>query len=181
MTPAGLLVHHIPGRTRFRIPVKRGDRAYFANLTEQLGQCPGVGAVTASEVTGSVLVLHEAADPDVLVSYARTFDLFDVPDALSGGEAIRPPAEILNLSLGHVDEWIRTHTRRGTDLRSVALTGLVGAAIWQMLRGQTLPAAATLIWYALTVASRDRQGSGGRQEGQTTSRADHAEVDPALD
>jgi hypothetical protein len=180
MTPDGVLVHHITGRTRFRILEKRGDSAYFANVTEQLGQCPGVSSVIASDVTGSVLVLHEAPDPDVLIAYARTFELFDMPAAtVPAVDAMRPPAELINNSLGQLDQWIRAETGRGADLRSLVLTGLIGAAVWQTLRGQVLPAAATLIWYTLSVATNDRRRPAGQET--DTARADHERVDSSVE
>jgi hypothetical protein len=175
-----MLVHHIAGRTRFRILEKRGDSAYFANVTEQLGQCPGVSSVIASEVTGSVLVLHEAPEPDVLVAYARTFELFNLPAAtVPAVHAGRPPAELITHSLGHLDQWIRAETGSCTDLRSLVLTGLIGAAVWQTLRGQLLPAAATLIWYALSVATNDRGQPAGQET--DTARADQERVDSSVE
>jgi hypothetical protein len=179
MTPGGVLVHHLAGRTRFRVPKKRGDAGYFANVTEQLGQCPGVTSVTGSEVTGSVLVLHDAPEPDVLVAYARTFELFDVDAAVPAVDAVRSPAELITHSLGQLDRWIRAETGRGTDLRSLMLTGLVGAAVWQALRGSVLPAAGTLIWYALTVATKDSPRSGAQAGAE--ARDDHARVDAPLE
>jgi hypothetical protein len=183
MTPGGVLVHHIAGRTRFRVPEKLGDSGYFANVTEQLGQCPGVSSVIVSELTGSVLVLHEATEPDVLIAYARTFELFDLPAApVRAASAGRPPAELITHGLGQLDQWIRAQTGRSTDLRSLALTGLIGAAVWQTLRGQLLPAAGTLIWYALTVATNDpRRPSDQDTDGAAAhERADSAVTNPRL-
>jgi hypothetical protein len=176
MTPVATLEHQISGRTRFRVPEKRGDGGYFAHVSEQLGQCPGVTAVTTSVVTGSVLVVHEAADADVLIAYARTFDLFELPEQPSVSITTgRAPADIVNNGLRQIDDWVRAETGQGTDLRSLALTGLIAAAVWQMLRGQLLPAAGTLIWYALSVASEGRQRSG--RDPQPTPDADQEDVD----
>jgi hypothetical protein len=148
------IAHHIAGRTRFRIVDARGDRAYFARLLEQMGQCPGALSVTTNATTGSVLIVHEAADPDVLIAYARTFELFDVQEESPGAiDSVRPPAVILTSRIDRMDRWVRAETQQATDLRSVAMMGLVGAALWQLLRGQVFPAATTLVWYALTVAS----------------------------
>jgi hypothetical protein len=156
VTPRGTLVRHIAGRTRFRVAEKRGDAAYFAHVCDQLGHCPGVRAVVSSDTTGSVLVEHEGETPDTLAAYGRSFGLFDLTEPNAAGERSRPPSDVINAGVMRLDEWVRAETGRTTDLRSVALMGLVGAAIWQALRGQFFPAAGTLIWYALTVASRDR-------------------------
>jgi hypothetical protein len=177
MTREATVAHHMAGRTRFRIPAGRGDRSYFTRLSEQLGQCPGVLSVTTNALTGSVLVFHEAADPDVLVAYARTFDLFEVKEeAVSALDRVRPPAEILSHRLERMDHWVRSETRQATDLRSLALTGLVAAALWQLLRGQVFPAAGTLVWYALSVASNRGVRSGAR-EGRTSDKEISEEID----
>ena len=173
MTPSATLVHHIDGRTRFRVAEKRGDREYFARVSEKLEHCPGVFSVTVSEVTGSVLVFHEPIEVGVLASYARTFELFDSAEAGTEARMItRPPAEIVGHRLGQLDGWVRAQTGRSTDLRSVALTGLLSAALWQMLRGQILPEAVTLVWYALAMVSNGRRDGGGH--------SDHAAPAPQL-
>jgi hypothetical protein len=118
-----------------------------------------------------MLVLHEAADPDVLVAYARTFELFEIPDSGAGSPGRpRSPAEIITERVRHADQWVRIASADGTDLRSVALIGLIGAAGWQVLRGQVLPAATTLIWYALAVAAADRRTGGGGRENPAADR-----------
>ena len=174
MKPRAAIVHQVAGRTRFRIPERRSDPGYFAHVSEQLGQCPGVESVMTNAITGSVLVVHETDEPDVLIAYARTFELFDTLDGpASALERSRPPADIINVGLRHMDAWVRAETKQSTDLRSVALTGLIAAAVWQMLRGQLFPAAGTLLWYALSVAS-ERRSSGGEQ---VTPDADYEGVD----
>jgi hypothetical protein len=162
MTPAAVCAHHVAGRTRIRVAAKRGDSEYFVRVREQLTHCPGVASVTTNEATGSVLVLHDAADPGVLIAYARTFELFEMSGLAAAQEAAsRPPAQILSDGISRLESWVRTGTNHATDLRSVALSGLVGATIWQMLRGPLLPAAATLLWYTLAVTAKDdRSGAG---------------------
>jgi hypothetical protein len=176
VTPEAAVEHHIPGRTRFRVSSKRGAADYFAGLREQFPQCPGVVSVTTNHVTGSVLIIHDSAEPGVLVDYARTLGLFDVRDQARAGalERVRPPDEILTHRLEQLDQWVQTETRRETDLRSVALTGLIAAALWQLLRGPVFPAAATLFWYALSVARRPAHSG-------TQGRTSAANADETLD
>jgi hypothetical protein len=182
MTPEASIVHHLPGRTRFRVAAKRGDADYFSRLREQLGQCPGVLSVTTSAVTGSVLVIHEAADSDTLLSYARTFELFELAVENAGAvERVRSPAEILTHNLERMDRWVRTETRQTTDLRSLALTGLIGAAVWQALRGQVFPAAATLVWYAITVVSDRRHLRASENDVQASTSDTYDKVDSPAD
>jgi hypothetical protein len=135
--------------------------------------------VSTNAATGSVLIVHDAAEPDVLIAYSRTFELFELPD--QSARAIvtsRAPADILSERLGQMDDWIRVETGRGTDLRSLALTGLIGAAVWQMLRGQLLPAAGTLIWYALSIVSESREQFNGERTRQVRR---YKEIDSPAD
>jgi hypothetical protein len=150
---AAALVHHIPGRTRFRVVGRGEDGPFFARLKEQLAQCPGVISVATSQLTGSVLVHHNAADPDVLIAYARTMELFDIEAGAMAGDTSRLPATMVTAAIGQLDRWVRSESRPATDLRSLAVTGLVGAAVWQLLRGRIFPPATTLIAYALGVAT----------------------------
>jgi Heavy metal associated domain 2 len=176
MTPRATLAHHIDGRTRFRIPDKRGDREYFARVIEKLEQCPGVVSVTANDMTASVLIIHEANDVDVLTSYARTFELFDSADADTKRRMMtRPPGEILGHRFGQLDGWVRAQTGRTTDLRSLALTGLLGTALWQMLRGRILPEAVTLLWYAFAVVANGQRHSANRPEHPAGAQTSGAE------
>jgi hypothetical protein len=178
MNAAATLVHHIPGRTRFRVLSKQGDARYFATVQEQLKQCPGVASVSTTAATGSVLIVHDAAEPDVLIAYSRTFELFELPDQSARAMATsRAAADIVSEGLRQMDDWIRVETGRGMDLRSLALTGLIGAAVWQMLRGQLLPAAGTLMWYALSIVESGEQPTDER----TRQVSRYEEVDSPAD
>jgi hypothetical protein len=150
---------------RIRIHERRRDDAYFAHVADQLRQCPGVRDVIVTPLTGSVLVLHEATDTTVIGDYARALDLFEVAAPSPTGVSHEPlPDELIRTGLGRVDTWMRRESGDGADLRSMALIGLLGAAVWQFARGEMLPAGATLLWYALTL-TRERQGVGRGFEG----------------
>jgi hypothetical protein len=167
VTPVAVFTHHIAGRTRIRVLAKRGDAEYFARMREQLAHCPGVASVVTNEATCSVLVFHDAADPDVLADYGRTFELFDASVPVPTRRELRAPAAIVTEGISLLDKWVKAGTGQSTDLRSVALTGLVGATIWQMLRGPLLPAAATLLWYTLAVVATDNRSRGGAAQART--------------
>jgi hypothetical protein len=141
---------------RVRVEERRRDDAYFAHVDQQLRQYPSILDVVVTPLTGSILILHEGTDPDVIIGYAKAFDLFEIAPPASGpidGEPL--PAHVIRAGLARVDQWVRRESEDRADLRSLALLGLLGAAIWQMMRGTVLPAGATLLWYAL-VLSRDR-------------------------
>ena len=74
---SAFVVHELFGRLRLRIPEKRKDGAYFAELAERLSECPGVTRVESNALTGSVLLLHteETTATDV-ARYAEQTALF---------------------------------------------------------------------------------------------------------
>jgi hypothetical protein len=52
------IVHRTANRLRIRIPGRRLDEAFFRELKTKLAGCPGVVAVVANPLTGSVLIEH---------------------------------------------------------------------------------------------------------------------------
>jgi hypothetical protein len=157
MLPVAVVVHRLPGRMRVRVEERRRDEAYFAQVAQQLRQCPTVVDVSVTPLTGSVLILHDGTDTDVVTGYAKAFDLFEVVLPASGSVGAEPrPDQVIQERLDHVDRWMRRESGDHADLRSLALIGLLGGAVWQMARGRMLPAGATLLWYAL-VLTRGRQ------------------------
>jgi hypothetical protein len=157
MLPVAVIAHRLPGRLRVRIDERRRDDAYFSRVAEHLRQCPGVIDVAVTPLTGSVLILHETADTQIVADYAKAFELFEIvlPAAARRSNELAPD-EVIRENLARVDGWMRREGGPEASLRSVAILGLVGAAVWQTARGQWLPATATLLWYALAL-TRDRR------------------------
>lgn len=178
MLPAAALVHQVPGRVRVRVEECRRDAAYFARVAEQLRQCPSVLDVTATPATGSILILHEGTDLDVIVGYARALDLFELAPPAGRAAEDPLPDQIIRERLHHVDRWIRRESDDHADLRSLALIGLLAGAVWQVVRGQVLPAGATLLWYALALTREPRPPAAPRvDEPGTGSGLRHARQD----
>jgi len=53
------LIHSLPGRVRFRVPLMKGDEVMAGRLVSQLGAVDGVLNVVADRRTGSVLTLFK--------------------------------------------------------------------------------------------------------------------------
>jgi hypothetical protein len=155
MLAHAVIVHDIPGRTRLRIAEKRRDVAYFTRLADDLRKCQGVTAVMTNAVTGSVLVLHDAKNADRVVADGRMRELFELVEAPA---AVAPPhlGEILAAGASRMNAWMQRETNDGTNLKSLALGGLLFAGLWQSLRGRWLPEAVTLFWYALSMNGSNR-------------------------
>lgn len=65
---SAILAHEVPGRLRFSLPRLRRDAAGATALRDHLAALPGVTEVSASPLTGSVLVLHDGAMRDRIVA-----------------------------------------------------------------------------------------------------------------
>jgi Heavy metal associated domain 2 len=151
MRPQALAVHRLPRRTRLQIPALRHDPERLHSVGEALSRCPSVTSARTNQHTGSVVVEHGDGDLDVILLYAQESDLFDL-DLRGPREPGASPAAIVAHRLARLDSWVRSETGDRSTLGSVTFVALIAAAVWQAARGQILPAAGTLAWYALALA-----------------------------
>jgi hypothetical protein len=143
-----------------RIPSRRGDAVFFHRVDERLRACPAVDRLQVNAATGGVLIetvhaltLREALD------YAEQCGLFRIGVAKPGLRAR------VAQRLRRVDEEIRSVSGGDLDLAGVAFVSLAGAALVQILRGEVLAPAATLLWYAagiLAIGAVEVQPKGDR-------------------
>ena len=153
--PGAVVAHHIGGRTRLRIPERRGDRSYFEALARTLEGCSGVDEVCVNPLTGSVLVFHHAA-LDSVWAHAEREGLFT---RASSRQPVESVSERLDTATQQADAWLRSQAGRDADLRSVMLAALIVGGVWQTMRGQLLPPGASLLWYAFSLLTHgDPQG-----------------------
>jgi hypothetical protein len=147
--PAAFLAHASEGRTRLRVPERRGDADYFSTSAARLAEFEGVLAVTPRAVTASLLVEHESGF-DAIAERARAAGLF----------TLEPAAEEESLA---------------PRLAVPGLASVLGAlAVVQLFRQRVLPPAITLLWYAAAVAGRRHLPSASatsvRSQGKSRSR-----------
>lgn len=130
-----VIVHRSHGRTRLRIASERGNRGFFEYLASRLATVPGIARVEARAGTGSVL-LHHADDWAAVADGIVAAGLFTIDDSAAveqrGSESLvrNPPAEL------------------------IAAGGLAALGVLQALRGEALPPAITLLWYAHRLSSK---------------------------
>ncbi len=154
------LVHALPGRCRFRLPVLIGQAEASNKLVQRLQEVDGVTGVTASPAVGSILLAYDAdkLSPEVLA--AAMVRLLGLERAFSGkveaslGRELREWAKSLNVA-------VYQKTGGVLDLRTALMLGLVAIAIKKAIaqRSLALPASFTLLWWAGTGLLReDGQG-----------------------
>jgi len=162
-TEPAWLTHRIDGRARIKLPERRGDAPHFAKVAEELRALPGVVDVQANALTGGLLVLHEGPLEPILTQ-ARSKRLFEVN---ANQPAAPPVAERLRRQLGKLSGELRQDTGGESDLASLIFLVLMVGAIIQLLRGNFLAPAVSLLWYALSAVLL-LPGLGGGQEAAGT-------------
>jgi hypothetical protein len=154
MTSTALIEHALPGRTRFRVPSRRRDADFFAQVATALGGLEGVQQVATTPISGSVLIYHRAP-VDTIVAFAREQGLFQVAAAAAPSEApSRPLAVVLGEWLDQVDFALHLTSQGRSSLEELTLGGLLLAVMYQFLKGRSLPPAVTLLRYANDLVER---------------------------
>ncbi|MEW6664927.1 MAG: HMA2 domain-containing protein [Thermodesulfobacteriota bacterium] len=84
------VIHHIPGRVRFRIPALRGSEALRLHVERELSVSQGIRSVSASAGTGTVLVHFE--EKLITAAFTRAFSgVLAGFERLPARERVLPP------------------------------------------------------------------------------------------
>jgi hypothetical protein len=159
------LCHRVPGRARIRFPNRRGDRRFFADLTERLAACEGITRIEANPLTGSVLLLHAGALEPIL-EQARRRRLF----ALAPSEG-PPIGDLIFQEFQGISEGLRSASGGQTDLGGLVFILLLIGAVVQLARGVVWAPAMTLLWYAASVLLLSQsQASDDSSAGRSADR-----------
>jgi hypothetical protein len=173
MLPDAEIIHALPGRARLRVGARRRDSEWLAAAAAALRNAPGVEDVTASALTGSLLVRHRGELEEV-VKWAETQELFRVvqPAEASRSDAAAPAADEPHAArlltplldpriLRLLGQRVAGRVAAESDPRQVAAAVLALLGALQMARGQVLPAAVTLLTEAfkLTLDAAPAEGA----------------------
>ena len=132
MLPTAYLVHQISGRTRLRVPDKRGDTGYFKSVTKALSGLAGVEQVIVTPATASILI-HHKGDTEPIVAAARERGLFAID-------------VVPKRSPGPSSTEVDTNRILPSPLDTAA-KGLAGLALLQAARGQPFGSAVENFWH----------------------------------
>jgi hypothetical protein len=126
-------------RLRLRIPSRRGDAEFHAELERAMRGVEGVTDVHVNPTTASVLLSHEGEADEVLRA-AEARGLFEV-----AAETPRAtPLAHLYDRLAEADRDLVARTEGRWDLATLGFYALLGGSIVQLARGKFMPAGATL-------------------------------------
>lgn len=144
--------HHIHGRTRFRIPDRRGDPIFLTEVAARVARLPGVTDVDTNPQTGSILV-HHSVSLDTLLDRVLGPEVAEIVEFVLSSP---PLARRVRADVDAIDQAIRRYTGGEFDLNTVLSLALIAMAALQVVRGRQTAAMAAvpLGWYATELMRR---------------------------
>lgn len=162
LPPDTYLSHLTAGRLRIKIPSKKGDLSYFSRLKDQLSGVPGVERVDVNPVTGSLLVIH-SLETDAVSSFLKDHHLLKSQPAGNSTVVHREATKLFR----SVDCQVKRFTGGEVNLGSLASLALVGAGIYQILRGNfTAIPWYSAFWYGLSIFLKSKPEGNALDDGE---------------
>jgi len=139
------IAHQIEGRTRLRALERPVDGAAFAEFAERLAACPGVDALDARHTTGSLVIEHPGMDAlELNGCVAQAGGVIETATAVAPADPLQP----VRNGTRRVDTALSQLTAGGLDARTLTFMVVFGMAVVQIMRGQVMVPAVSLLFYA---------------------------------
>lgn len=141
--PSAKLVHRTACRMRLRVPAKRNDQVFFADLEERLRRIPRIEKAVTRSQTAGVLLHFAEGDGDGIAAAIDRLEILSIDDP--GGRATRrldaiAPTPDNAISLLHA-------LRSGSiDRRKIAFAIFILLLMHRLLRGGYVAPGLALIW-----------------------------------
>lgn len=146
------VVHELPERLRIRLPEHRNEPDFFNNLAAQIEQLEGVEIVRIDALTTSILIEHRMHADDLRASLAADVGLELSPHPRSTRYSLAP----VTATLSAINKRLRNASDGSTDLQAILFVVVVAMAIRQIIKGQIMVPAISLLWYAFELAVRSK-------------------------
>ena len=134
------ITHHLPHRTRLRLPKEHRDAATIKKVHEKLKKTAGVSDVEINPRTGSVLIHHDE-DPVILEKVSNSLDEVagELFEAILAAEGIEIPglsifAHVIRERLSHLDNRLAVATNNLIDLKMLVPLAFFGTGVFQARR-----------------------------------------------
>ncbi len=155
--PDALCSHKSSGRTRLKIPSKKGDAAYFMALRDELSKCSCIEKIEANPLTGSALFIHRG-DFKAVAGHAEANNIFRLKEFEVNSTDLH---RTVSATFKGINNRIKSSTGGGLDMGALAFLSLLGAGIYQISRGSfAAPAWYTAFWYAMNIFLKSRPDKG---------------------
>ncbi|MFH0789130.1 MAG: hypothetical protein V2B13_16150 [Pseudomonadota bacterium] len=149
------LSHVSKGRLRLRIPSKKRDGAFFAQLQAVLSAIPGLDQVKVNPMSGSLLILHSEF-PEGMASFIKT--LGGLAPKRNVGHKPNTIYQKVTGTFHQVNTQIQGFTKGELDVPTLSFIALLGVGIYQISRKNfTAPAWYTAFWYALNIFLKSKE------------------------
>jgi hypothetical protein len=147
------IVHQIAERTRLRVHDGSAGDADWPAFAERLAAEHGIDAVDFRPHTGSLVVDHPGLDAAGLVAVLTHLGAAVV----APGGAASPASGLVPVRRGldRADSLLSQITAGGLDVRTLTFAVLVGLAVRQLLRGQVMVPALSLLTWAVQLLPRE--------------------------
>jgi hypothetical protein len=152
MLPEARIKHRIAGRLRFQIESRKGDAPYFDDVETRLRQTLAYRTVTASPLTGSLVIEDDTLDESTVYNAVESHGLFTIsPDESKPQPFVKRivgPVRVVNRSI---------HVLSGgvLDLPGILFLLLLASGLWELAIGNfKRPPWYTALWYAFGLFSK---------------------------
>jgi len=143
--PQAFLVHQCKGRVRLRIPERRQDDAYFTLMEKQLSAIPGINGIKVNPISGTVLLLiSQDISLNALSQPNHLQDLFHLACDADHPLTSRVAADVLE-----INKYVQRVNEDPLNMDGLYASILILLAIVQLLRGNSLGPASSLLWNAI--------------------------------
>jgi copper chaperone CopZ len=131
------VTHHLPHRTRIRVPRRHRQAPTFKKIQDRLVKVPGVQSVEVNERTGSVLVHHDTKDDTLdLINSAVAEVAAEIFEVVAADEfpAVSTLAAYLRNRVRNLNSSVSQATEHKLDLRSAVPIFLLGASVVRFIQ-----------------------------------------------
>lgn len=148
------IAHRTNGRTRIRWAGKPEHRHRASEIAGQLNDIESVESAVARLTTGSIIIEHPSIDWLQLKQRLQQHAAIEFSDRPQSTPS-RTGVDALGHQLNSLNALLKREAGQQTDLSSLTVSLLLILAIVQAARGQVMGSAASFMWYALNIATRN--------------------------
>ena len=168
-----LIAHQIDGRTRLRAASRPVDAVELQAFAERLAGLHGVEDVDWRTATGSLVIEHPALDAAGLAA-----GIMQIGGALVAEpqEPTERPNSLMPVRRGidALDGVLSRSTAGGLDMRTLVFATLVGLALRQLMQGQVMVPAISLLGWAFQLLPASAAADGGPADDASDGAGDGA-------
>jgi hypothetical protein len=152
MFPQAFISHQVQSRIRLKIPARKGDPSFFAELNDKLVGLKQFDQVESNCTTGSILLVKKELNVHQLARFAAEEKLFDLVLEETGSVSLK---DQVAGPMAALSRQIKNFTGGELDLPGTIFISLLIFGLYELARGNfTAPPWYTAFWYAFGIFSK---------------------------